>query len=179
VDKKLRLYDSQNFNFVIEFVDTFDVPLFLEPIFDIASRSIVYTTTRDVNEELPSLEDDTTIKIVKSIVNGVTKLAAVSSYFNIRPENQKDGVVCFKVFGATDRIIVWRPHKNPISYLTFTPTQTHIYTISTGSTILGWDITPCLLGKAPNRSFKFERGISKAIIDHIGFSIDEVYLFLF
>jgi WD40 repeat protein len=140
----------------------------------------VYTTTREVNQELPSLEDDqTSIKFAKSIVNGVTKLAATSNYFNMRPDNKKDGVICFRVFGGTDRIIVWRPHKHPISHLAFTPTQTHMYTVSTGSTILGWDITPCLLGKMPNCAFKFERGISKAIIDHIGFSLDEVSLNLF
>lgn len=176
MDRKIKVYSSYENQLVTSLNNAFDTPLWNAPIFDIASKSIAYATSSETNEEVLPVDDENEkpdpIKVAKKFVGNIKKIAADSYYFNRK--GKQDGVVALRILG-TDKCTVWKPHTNPIKYLAFNPSQTKLYTVSTGKTILAWDITPCLIRKAPKCLFKFERGISKAIINHIGFSRDEVF----
>ncbi len=134
------------------------------PIFDVAQRSIVYTTstpiTADVTEKDQDLffamDTDYALKVAGEIgakvaegvsLVGEMGLHLVQNYFHPnqipleevdRSINQQDGVVVLrKHTPGSDQhpiLAIWKAHKHPISSLAFNSSQTVVYTCSTRGT---------------------------------------------
>ncbi|KAJ3344588.1 hypothetical protein HDU91_000186 [Kappamyces sp. JEL0680] len=99
----------------------------------------------------------------------------------------QDGVVLLKKFtaGCQDYPTIghWKPHRNPLSHVSFNASQTIVFTCSTkGTTIYGWDLTNSFSNSDPNRLTappcirKFARGFTSAIVTNLTPSPDDQWL---
>ncbi|KAI8902991.1 hypothetical protein BC833DRAFT_5927 [Globomyces pollinis-pini] len=165
----LVLYSATDFSLLYSFNDVWDSPNTGLPVFDVASRSISYTTSLSLQKDEETLfqmdQDKTTlatdlaVKAAKDIVGGVSMVGgmgynAIQNYLvgdkgisdEVPRNNVQDGVIIIKRLGKTgskdvQTIAHFKPHRHAVAHLVYNSSQTILFTASTnGTTIYGWSL---------------------------------------
>jgi hypothetical protein len=188
------------------FTDLWESSIVGKVAYDVASRSIAYATSTQLqnqnDDDMFDMDDfnlknvgkkasEIAQKVGKEFVDGMSVIGergyqAISNYINGEEKegsekyNLQDGVVMLRRLQLPNHPVLhhFKAHKHALANISFSPSQTLLLTASIkGTNICAWSLLNCFQAKSqPQCVMKFHRGYTSALITHVSMSVDSQWL---